>query len=106
MNVISAVEGPDGRLFRGICHALAAAFAEVRVYCVGRPDRPGEVQNLMLLAFPEAVPEGERQVPLIVAQLPSRPLREFLQQLGQMGPKGGRFHGRLPPDGRRHDVFL
>ena len=53
------------------------------------------------LAFPEAVPEGERQVPLIVAQLPSRPLREFLQQLGQMGPKGGRFHGRLPPDGSR-----
>ena len=58
MNVISAVEGPDGRLFRGICHALAAAFAEVRVYCVGRPDRPGEVQNLMLLAFPEAVPDA------------------------------------------------
>ena len=58
MNVISAVEGPDGRLFRGLCHALAAAFAEVRVYCVGRPDRPGEVQNLMLLAFPEAVPDA------------------------------------------------
>ena len=28
MNVISAVEGPDGRLFRSIYHALAAAFAE------------------------------------------------------------------------------
>lgn len=54
MNVISAVEGPDGRLFRGIYHALRTAFAEVRVYCVGRPDRPDEVQNLMLLAFPEA----------------------------------------------------
>ncbi len=53
MNVISAVEGPDGRLFRGIYHSLAAAFVEVRVYCVGRPARPGEVQNLMLLTFPE-----------------------------------------------------
>ena len=58
MNVISAVEGPDGRLFGQWHHALAAAFAEVRVYCVGRPDRPGEVQNLMLLAFPEAVPDA------------------------------------------------
>ena len=54
MNVISAVEGEDGRLFRSIWHALAAHFAEVRVFCVSRPDRPDMVQNLMLLALPEA----------------------------------------------------
>ncbi|WP_300921922.1 hypothetical protein [uncultured Desulfovibrio sp.] len=57
MNVISAVEGPDGRLFRGIRRALAGAFAEVRVYCVGRPAHPERVQNLMLMAFPEVRPE-------------------------------------------------
>lgn len=56
MNVISAVTGEDGRLFQSICKALAGAFAEVRVYCVGRADRPGEVQNLMLAAFPEPRP--------------------------------------------------
>jgi len=53
MNVIAAVEGEDGRLFRSIWQALAAHFAEVRVYCVSRPDRPHMVQNLMLLALPE-----------------------------------------------------
>ncbi|MDO5484586.1 MAG: spermine synthase, partial [Desulfovibrionaceae bacterium] len=44
---------PDGRLFQGIFQALSASFADVRVYCVGRPDRPDHVQNLMLLALPE-----------------------------------------------------
>ena len=53
MNVISAVEGEDGRLFQSIFKALSASFAEVQVYCVSRPDRPGEVQNLMVAAFPE-----------------------------------------------------
>lgn len=53
MNVISAVEGPDGRLFQGIYKALLASFAEVRVYCVNGTGRPRDVQNLMLVAFPE-----------------------------------------------------
>ena len=53
MNVISAVNGEDGRLFQGIYGALSSAFAEVQVYCVSRPDRLGEVQNLMVVAFPE-----------------------------------------------------
>ena len=53
MNVISAVNGEDGRLFQGIYRALTGAFAEVQVYCVSRPDRPDEVQNLMVVAFPE-----------------------------------------------------
>ena len=63
MNVISAVDGPDGRLFRGIWHALAQAFPEVRVYCVGNPAHPERVQNLMLVALPE-VREDDR-IPLL-----------------------------------------
>ncbi|MBD5558301.1 MAG: fused MFS/spermidine synthase [Desulfovibrio sp.] len=63
MNVISAVDGPDGRLFRGIWHALAQAFPEVRVYCVGNPAHPERVQNLMLVALPE-VREDDR-LPLL-----------------------------------------
>ncbi len=51
MNVISAVEGEDGRLFRSIYHALGESFEEVDVYCVSLPERPGEVQNLMLAAY-------------------------------------------------------
>lgn len=86
MNVISALEGEDGRLFRGIYNALAAAFPDVRVFCVGRPDRPAEVQNLMLLAFAEKRPEtgsafasaGEKAPPAtpeLAAMLRARYLR-------------------------------
>ena len=60
MNVISAITGPDGRLFRGIYGALKEAFAEVRVYPVNAPDAPNEVQNLMLVALPRA---GHPEVP-------------------------------------------
>ena len=82
MNVISAVEGPDGRLFRGIWRALAGAFAEVRVYCVGRPAHPEHVQNLMLVAFPEAraeapagqVPAGGAEEERMEAHRYSRPI--------------------------------
>lgn len=51
MNVISAVEGEDGRLFRSIYHALGESFEKVDVYCVSLPERPVEVQNLMLAAY-------------------------------------------------------
>lgn len=51
MNVISAVEGEDGRLFQSIYNALRSAFAHVRVYCVGGTARPRDVGNLMLAAF-------------------------------------------------------
>lgn len=54
MNIISAVEGPDGRLFQSIWQALAKEFPEIRVYCVGNPQNPETVQNIMVLAFPEA----------------------------------------------------
>lgn len=51
MNIISAVEGEDGRIFQSIWQALAQEFAETRVYCVGNPDRPDQVQNIMVVAF-------------------------------------------------------
>lgn len=53
MNIISAVEGEDGRLFQSIWQALRPEFAEIHVYCVGQPNSPDQVQNLMLVAFPE-----------------------------------------------------
>ncbi len=52
MNVISAVEGPDGQLFQSIFNALEQSFAEVRVYCAGG-EAPDRLQNLMVAAFPE-----------------------------------------------------
>ena len=57
MNVISAVEGPDGRLFQGIFNALRQSFAEVQVYCAGG-EPPDKLQNLMLAAFPEQRPDS------------------------------------------------
>lgn len=51
MNVISAIDGEDGRLFQSIYQNLEKEFAETRVYSVGNPDHPEEVQNLMLMAF-------------------------------------------------------
>ena len=52
MNVISAVEGPDGQIFQSIFKALEQSFAEVRVYCAGG-EAPDRLQNLMVAAFPE-----------------------------------------------------
>ena len=52
MNVISSVEGPDGRLVQALCHALQGAFAEVQLYCAGE-QAPDVIQNIMILAFPE-----------------------------------------------------
>ncbi len=51
MNLISAVEGEDGRIFRSIWQNLAREFPVVRVYCVGLPSEPDKVQNLMILAL-------------------------------------------------------
>lgn len=50
MNVISAVQGPDARLFQGIFNALRRSFADVQVYCAGG-EPPDQLQNLMLAAF-------------------------------------------------------
>lgn len=51
MNIISAIDGVDGRLFQSIYQNLQAEFAETRVYCVGDPANPDRVQNLMVMAF-------------------------------------------------------
>lgn len=51
MNVISAINGPDGQIFRSIWHALATQFQHMRVYCVGSAKNPDEVQNLIIMAF-------------------------------------------------------
>jgi len=53
MNVISAVRGPDARLFQGIFNALRQSFALVQVYCAGA-EPPDRLQNLMLAAFTDA----------------------------------------------------
>lgn len=49
MNLISAVEGEDGRLFRAIWQNFDKTFADAKVYCVSMPSAPQEVQNLMLV---------------------------------------------------------
>lgn len=54
MNIISAVEGKDGELFRAIYGAMAQSFAELHVFAVSDQKDLTQVQNLMLLAFPEA----------------------------------------------------
>lgn len=65
MNVISAIEGTDGRFFRALLQGLKENFADVRIYCVGRPQHPEEVQNLMVVALPET---GRACTPLRDAQ--------------------------------------
>lgn len=50
MNLISAIEGEDGRLFRAIWQNLVSVFPDVKVYCVSSPSHPEMVQNLMVVA--------------------------------------------------------
>lgn len=57
MNVIAAMDGVDGRLFRAIRGALAAHFAEVHVFAVRDSEDRHGVQNLMLLALPVPRPD-------------------------------------------------
>lgn len=54
MNVIAAVEGEDGRLLRAIHAGLRRHFARVEIFCVTSPRHPGQLQNLMVLAFSQA----------------------------------------------------
>ena len=51
MNVISALSGKDGRLFRSIYAAMENYFPEIKVYAVSHPGRPDEVQNIIIEAF-------------------------------------------------------
>lgn len=51
MNVISAITGKEGRLFRSIYAAMEKYFPEIKIYAVSHPGRPNEVQNIMIEAF-------------------------------------------------------
>lgn len=50
MNVISAIEGEDGRLFRSIWQNIREFFPYAKVYCVSSPTRADQIQNLMIVA--------------------------------------------------------
>lgn len=57
MNIISAFEGEDSQILQGIHGALATVFPEIHVFAVRHDASPDEVQNLMVLALPEARPD-------------------------------------------------
>ena len=57
MNIISALEGEQGKLFESIHASIREHFADVRVFAVRAPRQRQEVQNLMVLAFPEKRPD-------------------------------------------------
>lgn len=80
MNIISAVEGEDGRLFRAIYANLIKEFDEVRIYCVGRPDTPDQIQNLMVLALPRKRPNSG----INSGSLPDTSLSPNLRELATM----------------------
>lgn len=71
MNVISAIEGEDGRLFQSIYQNLEKEFAETRVYCVGDPGHPERVQNLMLMAFANGEKKEKPETASIIFRNPS-----------------------------------
>ena len=89
MNVIAAVEGEDGRLLRAIHAGLQRHFARVEVFCVTDPRHPGQLQNLMVLAFSDAATatvlrDGTGHSPEMAAMLacryrPSLPAAEPLR---------------------------
>ncbi len=89
MNVIAAVEGEDGRLLRAIHAGLQRHFVRVEVFCVTDPGHPGQLQNLMVLAFSDAAAaaalrDGPGHSPEMAAMLacryrPSLPVTEPLR---------------------------
>lgn len=91
MNIISAVRGEDGRLFRAIWQNLAAIFPEISVYCVGNPGAPEEIQNLMVVAR-KALPDGS----LAAARTPCRGASPGQDEIARM--ETHRYLGDIPPD--------
>lgn len=53
INVISAIEGEDGKFFRALWQGLTKTFPNVRAFLVGDADHPDDVQNIMIVARPE-----------------------------------------------------
>ena len=62
MNIITAVEGDNGRLLRSIRNAFEAVFGETHIFPVHAPRNGEMVQNVMLMAFktPRALPDPAR----------------------------------------------
>ena len=63
MNIITAINGDNGRLLRSIRNAFLESFAEVHIFPVQQRFNSGIVQNVMLLAFktPRALPDPARE---------------------------------------------
>jgi len=57
MNIISSLDGEQGRLFQSIYGSMREHFPEVHVFAVRGPNKREEAQNIMVLAFPEARPD-------------------------------------------------
>lgn len=51
VNLISAISGDDGRLFRSIYAAMEKYFSEIKIYAVSHPGRSDKVQNIIIEAF-------------------------------------------------------
>lgn len=54
MNIISAVEGDNGRLLRSIYRAFDTVFDDIRLFAVRSRYHGEEIQNVMLVAFRSA----------------------------------------------------
>ena len=87
MNIISAFEGEDGHIFRGIHGALSTQFPEIHVFAVTPGQKPHQVQNLMVLALPEARPDLAPAL-LRAEGSWSAPVKTMLQT---------RIHAAVPP---------
>ena len=62
MNIISAVEGDNGRLLRSIHNAFAEVFGEVHIFPVQSAQSGAMVQNVMLMAMrtPRPLPDPSK----------------------------------------------
>ncbi|MDE5833795.1 MAG: fused MFS/spermidine synthase [Desulfovibrio sp.] len=88
MNMISAITGENGRLFRSVWQNLKKAFPDIDVYCVGYPNQPDKVQNLIILARDPLKPEASS--PAIV------PVSPDAKEIERMERR--RYEGDIPED--------
>jgi spermidine synthase len=73
MNIITAVNGDNGRLLRAVRGAFAESFEQVELFPVQYPRNSGMIQNVMLMALPRKRtlpdPATERVAPLAAQAL-------------------------------------
>ena len=74
MNIISAIDGDNGRLFRGIHAAFAEVFPHTQTFLVYHPQRPYVPQNIILIAAakPIGLPDAASAPPEIAGFLANR----------------------------------